>query len=186
MRKSFNRVFGVAFFFLGVAALPVWCGFYIGIQSGLSNQDVSLTKIHFDRDSAFLYGAQVGLRFLSLAVEGQFYRADHSLLSDDPSLSGYDGRGMDYYYLGVNAKIGISLPLVYPYLTAGYGRYSAHIDQIGESADRSFNVGVGAELTLKKIGLFAELRYVDFALEISSLSWDFGGVNFHCGLNYHF
>ncbi len=186
MRKRFDGVILAGLLFLGVAALPARGGFYVGIQSGLSNQDVSVTKIHFDKDSTFLYGAQAGLKFLGLAIEGQFYRADHSLLSDDPSLGIYDGRGMDYYYLGINAKIGISLPLVYPYLTAGYGRYSAHIEQIGESVDGSFNVGVGAELTLKKIGLFAELRYVDFALEISSLSWDFGGVNFHCGLNYHF
>jgi len=158
----------------------------LGIQSGLSSQDASLGKIHFDKDSAFLYGAQVGLRFLSFAVEGQFYRADHTLLSDDPELDVYDGRGMDYYYFGVSAKIGFPLLMVYPYLTAGYGRYSASVDQLGNSADRSFNVGVGAELTLGKLGFFAELRYVDFAVDISSLRWDFGGLNFHCGLNYHF
>jgi len=186
MVKLSSRILLAGLFFFAVSDLPARGGVYFGIQSGISNQDVSVSKIHFDKDSAFLYGAQVGLRFFSLAVEGQFYRADHSLLSDDPQLGAYDGRGMDYYYLGVNAKIGFSFPFVYPYLTGGYGRYSASIEQIGKSTDRSFNFGVGAELTFGKIGLFAEFKYVDFAVDISTLSWDFGGVNFHCGLNYHF
>jgi len=186
MKRYSAGAFLIAFFLLSVAPLPARAGFYLGIQSGLSSQDASLGKIHFDKDSAFLYGAQVGLRFLSFAVEGQFYRADHTLLSDDPELDVYDGRGMDYYYFGVSAKIGFPLLMVYPYLTAGYGRYSASVDQLGNSADRSFNAGVGAELTLGKLGFFAELRYVDFAVDISSVRWDFGGLNFHCGLNYHF
>lgn len=168
------------------ATMPARAGFYLGIQSGLSNQKASLSKISFNKDSALLYGAQVGLRFLSFAIEAQFYRADHTLLSDDPGLLTYDGRGMDYYYLGLSGKVGFPLMIVYPYLAAGYGRYSASIEEIGESTDRSFNVGVGAELVLRKIGLFAELRYVDFKVDISRLSWDFGGLNFHCGLNYHF
>ncbi|MBM3285643.1 MAG: porin family protein [Candidatus Aminicenantes bacterium] len=186
MNQRFLGMSLCALFFLLTAALPARGGFYIGVQSGLSNQKVSAGKIAFDKDSSFLYGAQAGLRFLSLAVEGQFYRAAHSLLSDDPQLILYDGRGMYYYYLGVNAKVGFPLLVVYPYLTAGYGRYSASIRQIGKSTDQSFNVGAGAELALGKIGIFAELRYVDFGVEISGLTWDFGGLNFHCGLNYHF
>lgn len=186
MKPRFLRFLLTAALLLVASTLPAWAGFYIGIQSGLSNQDVSVGKTHFEKDSAFLYGAQVGLRFLSLAIEGQFFRADHSLLSDDPQLVIYDGRGMDYYYLGVNAKIGLPLLIVYPYLTGGYGRYSASIEQIGKKSDLSFNIGIGAELTLGKIGLFAELKYIDFTVEISSLSWDFGGMNLHCGLNYHF
>lgn len=174
------------FLILMAAVVPARAGFYIGLQGGLSNQNASLSEIKFDKDASFLYGAQVGLRFLSFAVEGQFYRADHNLLSDDPELTFYDGRGMDYYYLGVNAKIGFPFPLVYPYLTVGYGMYSADIKEVGSSTDKSFSVGAGAELSLGKIGLFAELRYIDFAMDISSLTWDFGGLNFHCGLNYRF
>jgi hypothetical protein len=171
---------------LMAAVVPARAGFYIGLQSGLSNQNASLSDIKFDKDSSFLYGAQVGLRFLSFAVEGQFYRADHNLLSGNPELTLYDGRGMDYYYLGINAKIGFPLPLLFPYLTVGYGRYSADIKEVGSSTDKSFSLGAGAELSLGKIGLFAELRYIDFDMDISSLTWDFGGLNFHCGLNYRF
>jgi hypothetical protein len=171
---------------LAAAVAPARAGFYIGLQGGLSNQNAILSELKFDKDSSFLYGAQVGLRVLSFAVEGQFFRADHSLLSDNPGLSLYDGRGMDYYYLGVHAKIGFPLPLLFPYLTVGYGIYSADINEIGSTTDKSFSFGAGAELSLGKIGLFAELRYIDFAVDISSLSWDFGGLNFHCGLNYRF
>ncbi len=171
---------------LAAAAVPASAGFYIGLQGGLSNQNASLSELKFDKDSSFLYGIQAGFRFLSFTVEGQFYRADHDLLSDDPDLALYDGRGMDYYYLGLNAKIGFPLPLIYPYLTVGYGMYSADIKEVGSSTDKSLSIGAGAELSLGKIGLFAELRYIDFAVDISSLSWDFGGLNFHCGLNYRF
>jgi len=186
MSKRFLGMSLGALFFLTAATLLARGAFYLGVQSGLSNQDVSAGKVHFDKDSSFLYGAQAGLRFLFFAVEGQFYRADHRLLSDDPDVTLYDGRGMDYYYFGVTAKIGFSFPLVYPYLTVGYGIYSADIKDVGSSTDKSFSFGAGAELSLGKIGLFAELRYIDFAADISSLSWDFGGLNFHCGLNYRF
>jgi opacity protein-like surface antigen len=186
MRDRILRTMLCGLLILVASVVPARAGFYIGLQSGLSNQNASLSEIKFDKNSSFLYGAQVGLRFLSFAVEGQFYRADHNLLSDKPELALYDGRGMHYYYLGVNAKIGFPLPLIFPYLTVGYGLYSVDIKEIGSSTDKSFSLGAGAELSLGKIGLFAELKYIDFALDISSLTWDFGGLNFHCGLNYRF
>jgi len=190
MRNKMLRTLLCGLIILAAAVVPARAGFYIGLQGGLSNQNASLkeppSELKFDKDSSFLYGAQVGLRVLSFAVEGQFYRADHNLLSDNPGLTPYDGRGMAYYYLGFNAKIGLPLPLLFPYLAVGYGIYSADIKDIGSSTDKSFSFGAGAELSLGKIGLFAELRYIDFAADISSLSWDFGGLNFHCGLNYRF
>jgi hypothetical protein len=93
---------------------------------------------------------------------------------------------MDYYYLGISGKLGIPLVIVFPYVTVGYGTYSVSLDDVGDGSSAAFNVGAGAEVKLGKIGLFAELRYTDFSLEIGSEGWDFGGLDIHAGINIHF
>ena len=166
---------------LAVAGLPAEAGFYIGARGGMSNQNVSSGDIHFDKNSAFLCGVQAGFKFLGVAVEGEYYRAGHDLLSPDSR----SAREMSYNYLGVNGKLGVSLVVLYPYLTVGYGIYSVDLHDLGKDSDRAFNIGAGAEVRLGKVGLFAELRYTDFSMEISNLEWDFGGVDFHAGFNVH-
>jgi hypothetical protein len=178
-----SSVFGV--FILVFASVPVEAQFYLGIRGGLSNQNVKAGQLQFDKDSTFLYGAQVGIKFLGLAVEGQFYRADHNLLGETPGMIEI-GQKMDYNYLGVSGKLGISLAIVYPYVTVGYGTYSVDLKGLVKKSKGAFNVGAGAELTLGKIGIFGELRYTDFSMDIDDLSWDFGGVDLHFGLNIHF
>jgi hypothetical protein len=173
-------------FALSIVPLFGQNGFYLGLQAGLSNENPSVDKIKFDRDSAFLYGGQFGFRLSSLAIEGRFFRSDHDLLSPDPRLDDYDGLGLDYYYIGVNAKLGIPLAIVYPYLTVGYGLYAAKIEDVGDESTSSFCLGGGAELTLGKVGVFAELLYIDFSVDLTGKSWDFGGMNVHAGLNFHF
>jgi opacity protein-like surface antigen len=150
----------------------------------LSNQNVKAGEIQFDKDSAVLYGVQAGIKFLGLAVEGQFYRADHTLLAEDFPRD--VEQEMDYYYLGVNGKLGLPLAIVYPYLTVGYGSYSVDLKGLGKKSDSAFNVGAGAELILGKLGVFGELRYSDFSVEFENLEWDFGGLDLHFGLNIHF
>jgi len=171
-------------FLLTAFSAPANAQFYLGVRGGLSNQNAKAGEIKFDRDSAFLYGAQAGFKFLGLGIEGQFYRADHDLLAGSPSPA--TEQKMDYYYLGVNAKLGISLAIIYPYITAGYGTYSVDLKGLGKKSDGAFNVGAGAELTLGKIGIFGELRYNDFSVEIDNREWDFGGLDLHFGLNIHF
>jgi len=168
-----------------LADIPAQAGFYIGVRGGRSSQDVKAGEIKFDQDSAFLYGGQVGFKFLSFAVEGQFYRADHNLSTSDSRFL-KPSQGMDYYYLGVNGKLGIPLVVVFPYITVGYGTYSVDLDDLGDDSKTAFNVGAGAEVNLGKIGLFAELRYTDFSLDIESEEWDFGGLDIHAGINIHF
>jgi opacity protein-like surface antigen len=169
---------------LAVAAVPGRAQFYIGVQAGLSSEDVKVGEVKFDRDSAFLYGAQVGVRLSSFTIEGQFYRAEHDLLTSDdsPDMS----QQLDYYFLGVNGKLGIPLAIVYPYITVGVGTYQANFKDIGKKSDLSYSVGAGAEVSLGKIGLFGELRYIDFKVELDNQSWDMGGLNAHVGLNFHF
>ena len=169
---------------LAFASVPAGAQFYLGVRGGLSNQDAKAGEIDFDSSSAFLYGGQVGIKFLGFAAEGQFYRSDHDLLAE--TFSGDAGQEMDYYYLGVNGKLGISLAVVYPYITVGYGTYSVNLKDIGSESDWGYNVGAGVELTLGKVGIFGELRYTDFSVEFENLEWDFGGLDLHFGLNIHF
>jgi hypothetical protein len=181
---------------LTLLSTPARAQFYLGIRGGLSNQnarmaydtgpfDVYADQIKFDKNSAVLYGAQAGFKFLGLAIEGQFYRADHNLLGENLAMVEVE-QEMDYYYFGVSGKLGISLAIIYPYVTVGYGTYSVTLKDIGKKSDAAFNAGAGVELTLGKVGVFGELRYTDFDLDLEGMDWDFGGVDLHFGLNFHF
>lgn len=170
--------------FLVFASVPAGAQFYFGGRGGLSNQNVQSGQIKFDKNSAFLYGAQVGIKFLGLAVEGQFYRADHNLLAENDT-PGEIEQKMDYSYLGISGKLGIPLVIVFPYITVGYGNYSVNLEGIDNKTDRAFNAGAGVEITLGKVGIFGELRYSDFKLEIDNMTWDLGGWDLHFGLNIH-
>ena len=184
IRKATLTALGLAAL-IAITAVPSRAQFYIGAQAGLSNEEVKVGQIKFDRDSAFLYGAQVGLRLSSFTIEGQFYRAEHDLLSnetDPPDVS----QQLDYYFLGVNGKLGIPLKIVYPYISVGVGTFQVNLKDIGKKSDLSYSVGAGAELTLGKLGIFGELRYIDFKVDLDNRSWDMGGLNVHVGLNFHF
>jgi len=185
MKKNFFRSAFCGVLFLAFLSAPARAQFYLGIRGGLSNQNARADQLKFDKNSAFLYGAQVGIKFLGLAVEGQFYRADHNLLAETEAMVKVE-QEMDYYYLGISGKLGIPLAIVYPYVTVGYGTYSVDLKGLGKKSDRAFNVGAGAEVTLGKVGIFGELRYTDFGLDIKDIAWDFGGVDLHFGLNIHF
>jgi opacity protein-like surface antigen len=172
-------------FLFVIASIPAQAGFYIGVRGGRSSQDVQGGDIKFDQDSSFLYGGQVGFKLLSFAVEGQFYRAGHDLITADSRFT-KASQILDYHYLGVSGKLGFPLVVVFPYITVGYGTYSVSLDEIGKDSRTAFNIGAGAELSLGKIAVFAELRYTDFSLEIENQNWDFGGLDIHAGLNIHF
>jgi opacity protein-like surface antigen len=184
--KKRHLVVTLSFLTLFVLAhAPAQAGFYVGARAGRSSQNVKAGEIEFNRDSSFLYGGQVGFKLFSFAVEGEFYRADHSLLTDDARFL-KPSQGLGYYYLGVNGKLGVPLVIAYPYVIVGYGTYAVSLDDIGEHSKTAFNIGAGAELSLGKIAVFAELRYTDFTLEIENQDWDFGGLDIHAGFNFHF
>jgi len=184
MRMNTSRTIVCLVLLAAAVSIPAQAQFYLGVRGGLSNQNAKAGELKFDRNSAVLYGAQAGIKFLGLAVEGQFYRANHNLLAED--LPQDVEQEMDYYYLGVNGKLGISLAIVYPYITVGYGTYSVDLKGLGKKSAGAFNVGAGAELMLGKLGIFGELKYTDFSVEIENLDWDFGGLDLHFGLNIRF
>lgn len=184
MKKTLFHLMICGVFLVAAASAPANPQFYLGVRGGLSNQNAKADEIKFDRSSTFLYGAQVGIKFLGLVVEGQFYRADHNLLAE--TFPTNTEQEMDYYYLGVSGKLGISLAIVYPYVTVGYGTYSVDLKGLGKKSEGAFNVGAGAEVTLGKVGIFGELRYTDFSVDIDNLNWDLGGLDLHFGINIHF
>jgi len=189
MKRNVLAVVIAAAVILGASAVPAQAQFYIGVRGGLANQNASqsggLVDIEFDKDSAFLYGGQIGFKFSLLAIEGVFYKSDHNLLSGDSSIPS-DGVEMDTYFLGVNGKLGIPLVIVYPYVTVGYGTHSVDLAGFGKDSDAAWNAGAGVQLKLGKVGLFGELRYTNFTFELDNLDWDFGGLELHFGLNILF
>ena len=184
VKKYFLMAFCLAVL-MAISAAPGRADFYVGAQAGLSNENVKVGQVKFDEDSAFLYGGQVGFRLSSFAIEGQFYRAQHDLQTDSMNPS-EASQHLDYYFLGVNGKLGLPLAIAYPYFTVGVGTYHVSLRDVGKKSDLSYSVGAGAEFTLGKVGIFGELRYVDFKVDLDNRSWDMGGLNLHLGLNFHF
>jgi hypothetical protein len=161
--------------------------FYLGFQVGNSSEKPSVEGLKMPGDSGFLYGFQGGLRIFFLALEGTYYRSNHTLVPPEGCPGDCEGlHDMGYHFLGARVKAGIPLLIVYPYAVVGYGKYSANIGGFGDNSDWGYNVGAGVEVTLGKIGLFGEGRYEDFSVDIAGLDFDFGGWNLAFGLNLHF
>jgi opacity protein-like surface antigen len=161
---------------------------YLGLQGGVSRQKASLSGIKFDADTSFLYGARAGVKFLSLAVELNYFQAAHNLFTSGVSVPAWNDREVDTNYLGVNVRWTIlPLPVIHPYLTAGYGTYTADVHDIGKDKNGGFNVGAGVELMLgKSFSLLAEGKYHHVKLDIDAETMKLGDFTLAGGLNFYF
>lgn len=159
---------------------------FIGLQGGWSQQNIDIRDLEFDRDTAFLYGARVGVRILTFVVEGSFYQAAHNIgASDIGNL--WDSREINYNYLGLNVRFFLPFPIVNPYLTLGYGTYSADIKDIGKDKSGGWNAGLGVELFLaKKFSLLGEARYNNGTFDIEAEEIKIKDFTFHIGFNFYF
>jgi len=161
--------------------------FYLGLQGGWSAQKPSFTGVAFNTDTTFLYGAQAGLKFLMLAVEVNYFQAAHNLEVKDLLSFDWGGKEVDYNYLGLNVKMFFPLLLVHPYLTAGYGYYTADIRDIDKDTDRGFNVGAGLELRLgSTLALQAEGKYHRVKVSIEERELTLGDFTLSGGVNIYF
>jgi hypothetical protein len=158
-------------------------GFYIGVEGGASTPRFTLkgfTDIDFKGASSFIYGAKAGFKLLFLAVEGNVLTASHSVTSEKGF--SWDGNSVGVTYWGINGKLFLPIPLVHPYIMGGFGNYSVNIDTIGKDSKRGYNLGVGVEVKLGKIGLFAEGRYhkvkvdIEGELDMSNYTLTFGAL----------
>lgn len=158
MKKFMVMLLFVIFVVAGQAYAQA--GFYLGLDGGVSSQQLSLKEIDFDQDSTFVYGFRVGFKVLFFAVEGQYFQASHNLaLNEFPDI-GWDARKVSYNYLGLNGKLFLPIPIVHPYLMFGYGYYTANVKDIDKDKDSSWNVGLGIELKLHKhFSLEGDARY---------------------------
>jgi len=187
MKKILISAFILVFSLVFVSSAYGQGGFYLGLQGGLSAQKPSLTDIEFNTNTTFLYGARAGIKFMMFALEVNYFQAAHNIdLKEFPTFDWADHE-IDYNYLGLNLKYFFPLSLLHPYITAGYGYYSADISDIDKDTDRGFNFGLGLELHLgKKFSLLAEGKYHHVKLDIDDRDLKVGDFTFSGGFNIYF
>lgn len=162
-------------------------GIYFGAFGGTSAQSPSADNITFDTDTTFVYGLRAGVRILMLGLELNYFRAAHNILIGSGTLINWDGQVNDYSYIGVNAKLFFPLFILLPYLTAGYGYYTADIHDIDKDNDGGFNFGAGLEIKLgRRFGLSAEGRYHKVNVNIQTIHLGLGDFTLSGGFNFYF
>ena len=158
--------------------------FFIGIQGGMSSQKLDFEDLEFDRDTAFLYGLKAGLRILFFVIEGNYYQAAHNISIADFDL---DARKVDYNHLGLSLRLLLPFPVVNPYFTVGYGRYSAKIKDLGDDNNSGYNIGLGLEVHLgRSFSLLGEGKYNHVGLNIEDEDLKINNWTLHVGLNFFF
>jgi len=160
---------------------------YIGGLLGYSAQDLEVPNITFEQDNSLFYGGQIGLNFMMFAVEAQYMRSDYEIVQTVSGVVDWDGKTLEYQYVGANLKFTpISLKILRLYLTAGYGTYTADIEDVGKESDWSWNVGLGAELRISKLGILFEGRYRPGDIVIEGVDLELGNYSFGVGINLYF
>jgi hypothetical protein len=188
MRKKIFRVFVLtALIAIIVTSANAQAGFFIGIQGGWSAQKPSLDDVKFNSDTTFLYGARAGLKFMMIAVELNYFQAAHNLEVKELLTFDWNEREIDYSYLGLNLRVYIPLILLHPYVTAGYGNYSANIKDVGKDKSRGINIGIGLELQLgEKFSLMAEGKYHRVKVDIEDNDLKLNNYTLSGGINIYF
>ncbi len=158
--------------------------FFVGLQAGMSSQSLDFKDLEFNRDTAFLYGLRAGVRILFFVIEGNYFQAAHTISIADVNLN---ERNIDYNHLGLSLRLFLPFPLVNPYLTFGYGKYSAEIEDLGDDNNSGYNIGLGLELRLgKKFSLLGEGKYNHVGLKIENDDLKINDFTLHVGLNFYF
>lgn len=173
--------------FLPAADAFAQMGVYIGGFGGYSAQKPSFEDVQFSTDTTFFYGFRGGIRFLMLAIEVSYFRAMHNIAVNDLLTLNWDGRINDFSYIGLNLKYIFSLAIFHPYLTGGYGYYTADIENIDKDKEGGINIGAGLEISLgKRISISAEGKYHHVAVDIQRIHVGLGNFMISGGLNIHF
>lgn len=187
MKKRAWALIGVFVLFFLLSPLYARGLVYFGIQAGYSAQKPSLKEVEFTTDTTFVYGISAGVKFLMLGLEVNYLQAAHNLNLKDFLLLDWDGREVDYNFLGLNLKCFFPILMIHPYLTFGYGYYAADIKEVGEDKKSGFNLGLGVEVMLgKKFSLTAEGKYHHVGLDIQKRKLGLGNFIICGGLGFHF
>ncbi len=165
-------------------------GVYAGFFGGYSSNKPSLpdTATLFSTNTTFCYGFRVGVNIMMVGLEGVYMQAAHNISWESGLFPNWDGKELDFNYLGVNFKYFLPIPVLRPYLTAGYGYYSADIFNIDKGSDGGFNFGAGLDVQLsKRFGLVVEAKYhhANIDLDIQHLKFGIGDFAITGGLNIY-
>jgi len=134
-------------------------GLYFGLQAGWAQEKARFEAIKFNSDTSFLYGVKAGVRAADLALEFDYHQVAHKLNPANPADT-WAGRKVDYTYIGLNLRWLFSFLFLNPYLTGGYGYYTADIQSVDTQRKGGYNLGAGVELRLgRKFALVAEGKY---------------------------
>jgi len=161
-------------------------GFYLGGFGGVSTQKLKFDEGITDPDQTFLYGLRLGLEVLTFGFELNYYRAGHNIAMADFYSFQWDGMEDDLSFIGANLRIMFPLPVVRPFLSAGYGYYTMDIPTIDKDTESGFNVGLGLEVKLGKLGIIGEGKYHIVSLNLSDLDFGLRHFTLTAGLNYYF
>jgi len=163
-------------------------GLYAGFFGGYSANKPSLPDAStiFTTNTTFCYGLRVGVRVLMIDIEGTYMQASHNIDWSSGLLPDWDGKQLDFNYIGVNLKYVFALAILHPYLTAGYGYYTADIWNIDKANDGGYNFGAGLEVKLgKRIGIVVEGKYHHVSMDIMHLMLGLGDFTVTGGLNVY-
>jgi len=162
-------------------------GIYFGGYGGTSAQTPSFKDVQFDTNTTFLYGLRAGVRFMMFAVELNYFVAGHNIEPNNYLLFNLSKLENDYSYIGLNLKYIFSLTILHPFLTAGFGYYTADIQNIQKDSEGGYNFGAGLEIMLgRKFSLLAEGKYHHVAVDIRELHIGLGNFTLTAGLNIYF
>ena len=162
-------------------------GFFLGAQAGLSAQKPALWNVEFNTDTTFLYGIRIGIKFMMVSAEVNYFQASHNLELKELVVFDWGEREVDYNYLGINFKYFFPLLVFHPYITLGYGFYTADIWMIDKDTEKGLNAGVGVEIHLgDKFSLIGEGKYQHVKLDIARRELGLGNFSLHMGFNVYF
>ena len=187
MRKKYFGVLIFIFTLVFISNVHAQGGLYFGIQAGYSAQKPSLKNVDFNTDTTFLYGLRAGVKIMMIAVEINYFQAAHNLDVAEMLALDWGGRQVDYNFIGLNLKYFFPFFLIHPYLTMGYGYYTADIHDIDKDRDGGYNLGLGLDLHLgSRLSLLAEGKYHHVNLDIDQKEFKIGDFTISGGLNIYF
>ena len=187
MKRKWMPILLFGFFMIFASDVYGHGGFYLGLQAGYSAQKPSLNNVEFNTDTAFLYGARAGIKFMMIALEVNYFQAAHNLELKEFGTFDWGERQIDYSFIGLNLKYFFPILVFHPYITVGYGYYTADIHNIDKDKDKGFNFGLGMELHLgNKFSLLAEGKYNQVKVKIDERDLKLGDFTIAGGFNIYF
>jgi hypothetical protein len=161
-------------------------GFYAGAYGGVSSQKFSFSDVKFDRDTSFLYGLRLGLQVAMIAAEVTYYRAGHNVAMSDFYLFNWDGLEDDLSYIGANVRLMFPALIFRPFLSLGYGFYTADIQNIDKDTEGGANFGAGLEIKLGKLAIIGEGKFNKVTFSLDDLAVGLSHFTLTAGLNFYF